>query len=1289
MRRVLVALVLLSSLSAGASTYTVNDLGDAGDAVAGNDACDAGNGVCTLRAAIEEANAHAGADTIAFSVAGTISPATALPAVIQQATIDGTTAPGYTTAPVVAVDGAELGAIGLHFDTGSDSSSLTALAISGFAIAGVRVDSDTVTIQDNYLGAIPAGTPNGDGLQLNGSGSTVDGNVISGNDGHGIAVTGADHVIFDNFIGTDAAGTAALENGDDGINVSGGAAGITIGSATAGEENVISGNFDAGVSIDDGSGIVVDGNYIGVDVTGTTAISNFTGVWVISSGNTIGTAAAGNVISGNFDDGIDIAASDTIVRNNIVGLDATGTVGVFNGSFGITVLAVSNVAIGGPGTDDGNVVSFNGLEGIFFFEVDTSSIAGNIVGLNAAGTDILGNGFEGILLLDSSDVTVGSNIVSGNSFAGIVDAAGIDNIIEDNRVGTSGDGAAALGNLGTGIEVAAVDGTLIRSNLVSGNDGHGIETTLGSTDVVMHSNVVGLSLDLSTALGNTLDGINVCDTASGTIVGSVALGGNTISGNDENGIGVEPTALSDNTWAANSIYDNGLLGIDIDIDGVTANDPDDPDEGANQLQNFPELTSALTSGVASQVTGTLNTEPGTAFTIHFYSSPAADPSGFGEGQTYLGAMAGTTDAGGDAGFEFTGPALTAGHVVTATATTSDGTSEFSEAETVAAMPSISFSSATYTAGESDGTVTITVTRSGNLDVASMVDYATSDNTATAVADYATASGTLMFAPGDASETFDVTIAADSLDELDELVNLTLSDPDAAVLAAPSTAQLTITDDDDAPEISIEDVSLNEGDAGTTAFTFDVTLSAASSFTVTVDYATANGTADAGPDYTAIGTTTLTFDPGVTVQTVTVDVAGETIVEPDETFFVNLTGATNATVEDEQGLGTIQNDEGVPTLSIDDVTLEEGDAGTTNFVFTVTLSVMSATPVTVEYATANSTAVEPGDYTAESGLVTFAPGVTAQTIEIAANGDVLFEADETFFVDLTEPDGGAVDDGQGLGTIENDDAAPAVSINDVEQNEGNVLTTNFEFLVTLSEVAGVDVTVDYETNGVTAVEDTDYAGETGVATIAAGNASSTISIAVNGDDVAEPDETFTVNLTDTNASFADAGGIGTIVDDDGEPPPPNLADLRMTKTTPVTTFTPGQHVTYTLTVTNLGFVTAVGITVTDVLPAGATYVSASGPDATCSGTTTVTCTIPTLAAGVSSAITLVIAANGNAPIANTASVTAVLPTDPSPINNASTVVISPAASPGATIPTASEWGLLMLALALAWVAMKRS
>ncbi|HEY0159096.1 MAG TPA: Calx-beta domain-containing protein, partial [Thermoanaerobaculia bacterium] len=1130
MRRFLVALALALSIPASASTYTVDDTGDAPDFNPGDDVCStaAVGGVCTLRAAITEANAHAGPDEIEFDVAGTISPATQYPSIVDTVTIEGRGAPGYTNAPVVKLDGAFSVAVGLHFDAGSDESELIALEISGFSTAGVLVDSDELSIRQNYLGPVTGGTPNGDGLQLNGNGSTVGGaddggNVISGNQAYGILVTGTDHVISDNFIGTDAAGTSDLANGDDGISISGGATGVTIGSATEGEENVISGNFDVGVSIDDGSGNTIAGNYIGLDVTGTAAIPNFIGVEVNAAGNIIGTADVGNVISGNDDDGIDINADDTVVHNNLIGPDATGTVGIGNFAFGIAAFVVSNVDVGGMGANEGNVISYNGGGGIFFLEVEDSRIVNNIVGLDAAGTNILGNGLEGILLFDSYTVAVGSNVVSGNSGGGIVDAGGVENIIELNRVGTTADGSAAAGNLDTGIELFATLDTIVRSNVVSANGGHGIETTFGSTGAVIHSNIAGLSADLSTPLGNTLDGINVCDGASDTVVGSVALGGNIISANLENGIGVEATALTNNTWAANSIYDNGLLGIDIAIDGVTPNDPDDPDVGPNNYQNYPELVSAVTTPSASQVRGTIDTVPAAAFTIHFYSSPAADPSGFGEGRTYLGATSGTADANGDAAFVFTGPALTAGHVVTATATTADGTSEFSGAEAVATAPAISFSSATYGVAETGVTATITVTRSGDLDAISTVQYATSNDSATAGADYTATSGTLTFAAGDDTETFTVTIANDANDEPAETIDLTLSSPTAATLAAPSTAELTISDDDGPPQLSIDDVSRAEGDGGTTAFTFDVTLSVASGFTVSVDYATGIGTASVGSDYTAVSATTLTFDPGETTQSVTVNVAGDVLFEDDETFFVNLSNATNASFGDNQGLGTIQNDETVPEVSIADDAVSEGE----NVVFTVTLSGPSENDVTVNYATANDGASAGSDYTAQSAVATITAGTTSTTISVPTTEDALFESDETFFVNLS----GAANivDAQGIGTIEDDDTSPGISIDDEAASEGN----NVVFTVTLSAAAGTDISVNYATASGTATAAGDYTAQSGVATITAGNTSTTISVATTDDAVFEADETFVVNLSGA-ANITDSQGQGTIENDDASP-----------------------------------------------------------------------------------------------------------------------------------------------------------
>src|SRR5262249_43706264 len=148
-------------------------------------------------------------------------------------------------------------------------------------------------------------------------------------------------------------------------------------------------------------------------------------------------------------------------------------------------------------------------------------------------------------------------------------------------------------------------------------------------------------------------------------------------------------------------------------------------------------------------------------------------------------------------------------------------------------------------------------------------------------------------------------------------------------------------------------------------------------TVTVNYATANGTAVAPGDYTSTSGT-LTFASGVTTQTITVPVVGDTLGEANETFFVNLSGANNATIADNQGVGTITNDD-LPSIAINSVSVTEGNTGSVNAVFTVTLSIASTQTINVNYATANGTAVAPGDYTAGAGTLSFPPGVTSQTI----------------------------------------------------------------------------------------------------------------------------------------------------------------------------------------------------------------------------------------------------------------------------------------------------------------------
>ncbi|MCX7785804.1 MAG: T9SS type A sorting domain-containing protein, partial [candidate division WOR-3 bacterium] len=301
-----------------------------------------------------------------------------------------------------------------------------------------------------------------------------------------------------------------------------------------------------------------------------------------------------------------------------------------------------------------------------------------------------------------------------------------------------------------------------------------------------------------------------------------------------------------------------------------------------------------------------------------------------------------------------------------------------------------------------------------------VNYATANGTATTGDnDYIATSGTLTFNSGETSKRIGVTVNGDYKYETDEtfyvnltnLVNATFGDDQAVG---------TILNDDDMPTMTINDVSLTEGNTGTKAFVFTVSLSNPSYQTITVDYATADNTATiADNDYNS-ASGSLTFDSGDVSKTITVYVNGDYKYEPNETFFVNLTNLVNATFGDNQGLGTILNDDVIPTILITDVTDTEGDYGTKPFTFVVSLSNPSYQQITVDFATANGTALTPGDYIANSGVVTFAPGDVSEDIVVQVVSDKIFEPDEYFYVNLSNPTNAIFGDNQGLGTILNDD-----------------------------------------------------------------------------------------------------------------------------------------------------------------------------------------------------------------------------------------------------------------------------
>jgi hypothetical protein len=339
-------------------------------------------------------------------------------------------------------------------------------------------------------------------------------------------------------------------------------------------------------------------------------------------------------------------------------------------------------------------------------------------------------------------------------------------------------------------------------------------------------------------------------------------------------------------------------------------------------------------------------------------------------------------------------------------------------------------------------------------------------------------------------------------------------------------------------VAINDVSITEGNSGTKIETFTVTRSGGTA-AFAVNYFTSDGGATVADNDYAANSGTLQFGSGVNTQTISVTINGDTKFESDEAFFVNLSGATNgATISDNLGIGTITNDDAAPagSISINDVTISEGNSGTKVAAFTVTRSGGTAA-FAVNYFTSDGGAtVADNDYAANSGTLNFGAGVNTQTISVTINGDTKFESDEAFFVNLSGATNGAtINDNLGIGTITNDDAAPAgsVSINDVTISEGNSGTKVATFTVTRSG-GTTAFAVNYLTSdGGATTADSDYVANSGTLNFGAGVNTQTISVTINGDTKFESDEAFFVNLSGaTNgASISDGQGIGTITNDD--------------------------------------------------------------------------------------------------------------------------------------------------------------
>jgi hypothetical protein len=637
----------------------------------------------SLREAMLAANNSGGGDTITFSIgtgAQTITLTSgSLPNMNRSVVIDGSTQPGFTGTPLIEING-----------------------------------NGTI----------------GNGFTLQGGGSVVRSLIINRFTGSGITFQNGNHLVAGNYIGLNAAGTAAQANGGSGVEFHGGV-NNTVGGLTAADRNVISGNLQHGVRCDDATRTVIVGNYIGTNAAGSAAVGNgSTGIIVNAAGQKIGGGASGarNVISGNGSVAVLVlnsSGASNRIQGNYIGTDATGMsaipnqIGVVVGD-DITPLGNADNFIGtdSDGLNDAteaNVISGNTLDGVTLTQAGSSNnrVSGNFIGTNASGTSALGNGREGIAVRNGASTNIigtnadgvsdvlERNIISGNAGHGvfITDAGSNGNLVRGNRIGTNAAGTSAVGNTGSGINVNAPNNTIGSAltgagNLISGNGQNGVLLNSSGVGTQVLGNHIGTDVTGAAALPNAQRGIR--NLSFNSVIGGILVGErNTIAFNTLSGITSAGIATG-SRFLSNSIFSNGALGIDLGPDdGVTPNDPGDGDTGPNRLQNFPVITDARTGTNVIQFT--LNSTASSSFRIEFFSSAMPDPTAFGEGQTFLGSTIVATDGTGNFTGMFTSPtALAAGQVVSATATnvaTSD-TSEFSKTRIVLAPTAVKFVEAT-------------------------------------------------------------------------------------------------------------------------------------------------------------------------------------------------------------------------------------------------------------------------------------------------------------------------------------------------------------------------------------------------------------------------------------------------------------------------------------------------------------------------------------------------------------------------------------------------------------------
>ena len=1243
----------------------------------------------SLRWAIQQANVAGG--EIDFNISGsgvqTINLASALPALTAaNTTIDATTQPGYAAAghPLIAIDGTNAGPGVNGLTLNSTGQTVKGLAIDHFGGAGVFVGGggSTATITSNYLGidatgATAAGNAYGVELVSRANGCVIASNVISGNvsitnvtsSGTGIFINGADSatntvqytLIQGNLIGLKADGSAALSNQGAGISDTN-SVNTQIGGTTAAERNIISGN-SVGLDLFVSTGMIVEGNYIGTDITGEVAIGNdYSGTGAVWSGNGIilqgasnlligGTATgAGNVISGNKADGIDtfvIGSSGITVQGNLVGVDATGTQSLGNGGDGVLISGPTDVVIGGPSSAARNIISNNGGHGInALFSAIRWTIQGNYIGTDITGTKVMGNHGDGISIWSPNNLLIGGT------------APGEGNVIVNNQ-------------------------------------SYGIDTFAnGNGAMTVEGNNIGVDPTGTVAMGNGAAGVDV--TITNVTVGGTASGAANIIANNGfkdafffSGVRVTSSGIP---VLSNSIYHNKQLGIDLNSGQGNNNQP------------APVITSATNVGASTTVVGSLTATANTTYTIQFFANDSTDPSGAYEGHTYLGSTTVTTGSNGVGNFNTTlSTGTTGGQFITATATDPVGnTSQFSGG-TISQTPKADLVLTTSVSASTinvlqDVTYTLTVTNNGPDDATNAVltdiipaalGFVSATTTQGSTPTDTNGTVTAKFGTITAGSTVTVTITVHATlsapPSVSSLVNVTsaLSDPNtgnnsativttvnplidlalsgsgsASTVLAGQYLTYTFVVKNTGPSPAANVVYTQDLPAGVTFLSANSNVGTASE---TGGVVTGNiGTLAAN----AAATITVVVIPGPS-DPPSISSTGSVVATGTDTNPSNNSATVTTNVNAAIDLAVVLTASPSPSLVGQNLTYtiqvtNKGPSPATNVVLTQNL------PSHVAFVSATSSV---GTAAESAGVVTgnigtLAAGATAMvSVIVTPDMNATPSVTSTASVTAAETDTNSANNTTSLTTSVKpvSDLAVVITRNPSPVEVGQNLTYTIKVTNNGPSLAtGVVLTDDLTSN---ATFDSASVDTGGTPTFSNGMLVTDIGGLASGQT-----STLTIIVTPT-ATAVSIGATASVLGNEIDPNLGNNVTGVTTAVTPVADLVlgtdsanprpvqVGQSLTYSIHVTNFGPSPAAGVVMTQDLPAGFTFVSAtpSVGTATQSGGV-VTANLGTLASGATATLTVVVTAKTSAIGTNTSNVRVTTTTkDLNPANNTERIV----------------------------------